>query len=201
MKNNLRPLRQFTMMIISALLCIGFLAGCTVSSDISQETVSDEKLLSAMRFYSFLQPWGETQSLSVATESSEVDFVPPSEDALPGESDPVPLLTYRYMTGTVEALYRDEEKNTELRIRKSTARSGEELVEEYRRDNRKGASSSEEARKETFDDLTVYCLGDGDLTEIAWFTKTDGNYAIIYTPGTEDSGLSEGELKTLVSAL
>ncbi len=177
-------------LLYTAVFAAVLLSGC--GTEAVKDTSGDE-LLAAMRASALEQPWGETQSLTVATESSEVSFNPPPEEALPKDPSPIPLLTYRYMTGTVEALYRDDEKNTELRIIKSSDRQGGELTAGYR--------SSGDIREETFEGLKIHCTGDGTTYLSVWYAKDDDNYAIVYDPGPGGGGLTGDELKALINAL
>ena len=53
--------------------------------------------------------WGETQSISVATDWAGIDFVSPDETFVLDDGRTIDLTTYRYRTGEVEALYKGED--------------------------------------------------------------------------------------------
>lgn len=55
------------------------------------------------------EKWGETQSLTVATEWAGIDFPPPLETFVTDDGRQIELTTYRYRTGVVEALYRGDD--------------------------------------------------------------------------------------------
>ncbi len=130
-------------------------------------------------------PWGDTQSLSVAVESSEVDFTPPPETALP---DDVELTTYRYMEGMIEALYSQTEN--EMLIRKSYSHEGTGLSGDY--------TKYSKTWDETVEDICIHCSGDGESINLAYFDKENGHFSILYNAGNEGKGLSKDQLKTLV---
>ncbi len=133
-------------------------------------------------------PWGETQSLTVAADSSEVDFTPPSEEALP---DDVELTTYRYMEGTVEALYSQTENK--MVIRKSYSVEGKELSGDYNKYSQNW--------DESIDNISVHCCGDKETINNACYDIDNAHYSILYNPGKEGDGLSKDQLKELMLAI
>ena len=83
------------------LLC-AILAGCG-KTEMTEKDTSDR--------------WGETQSLSVATEWAGVDFKEPDEVITLQNGQTFELKTYRYADDVVEAVY--EGSGYELVIRRS----------------------------------------------------------------------------------
>ena len=155
-----------------------------------QNKADNQRLLSDMKNMAIANPWGETQSLSVAEDSSEVLFNPPTEDSLPGGTEPVALQTYRYMDGTIEALYGNGKD--ELCIRKSYELEGQSLSGDYNE-----YSNEWEA---TLDGIVVHCLGDGEKANSVFFDD-DGHFSILYNPGIEGQGLDSDELEAIIMGL
>ena len=150
-----------------------------------QTTVDYEEVREEMNKTAIANPWGDTQSLDVAVESSGVEFTPPEEGQLPGG---VELKIYRYMEGTIEADY--EGSGNELSIRKSVKSEGKELSGDYN-----GYSKEWD---EEISGITVNCRGDGELINTAVFDADGGHFAISYNIGEEGRGLTVDELGNLI---
>lgn len=140
---------------------------------------------------SLTNQWGETQSLSVATDWAGVDFVePPATIALEDGQD-VELTTYRYATGIVEALYAGE--GYELRIRRSDTYQGSELAED--------PSSYLKTWDAEGPGIPVSCYGDGNTVNLAFFDAGGDHFTVTYNPGSEGNGLSETDLLALITKI
>jgi len=158
------------------------------STDVAATADSEvdyDQVVSDMKKTAIANPWGDTQSLDVAVESSGVEFTPPSEDALPVG---LKLKAYRYMEGTIEAVY--EGGNNSLTIRKSNDRKGEVLSGDY------NTYSGE--WDEVISGINVHCHGDGDLINTAEYDSDGGHFALSFNIGEEGRGISPGELQTII---
>ncbi len=152
----------------------------------TEETAEEgQELLEEMQKTAVVNPWGDTQSLSVAVEGSGVEFTPPAEDSLP---EGIELQVYRYMEGVFEARYGDD--NNELTIRKSNDREGIDLSGDYNKYSKEWDESS--------GDLTIHCLGDGETVNNVSYDLDGAHFSILYNPGEEGRGLTVDELWTLL---
>ena len=180
---------------ITAIAILGFLlAGCGAQGDVSASAEGSEdsdstakaEIVTEIDASQIANPWGETQSLDVATESSGVDFIPPQE--LPPD---VELTTYRYMEGTIEALY--VQTDNEMVLRKSTALGGAELSGDY--------NTYSKEWDEDIGGITVHCRGDGESINSAFYDKDGAHYSILYNAGEEGKGLTLPQLNSLVGEI
>ncbi len=161
-------------------------AGAPAGEAAAEETrEAGEELLQEMKQTAVANPWGDTQSLSVAEEGSGVEFTPPSEESLP---EGIELKIYRYMEGIFEAIYGDD--SNELTIRKSNDREGIDLSGDYNKYSKEWDESS--------GDLTVHCLGDGETVNNAACDLDGAHFSILYNPGEEGRGLTVDELWSLL---
>ena len=106
--------------LLAALMTV-ILTGCTVDITLTKKGngkyITDEEILENIENARAVNPWGETQSLFVASEWADVDLTPPEDEIKLDDGRSVSLITYRYMTGIAEALYRTDEN--ELTFRQS----------------------------------------------------------------------------------
>ena len=147
--------------------------------------VDYDQVVSDMKKTAIANPWGDTQSLDVAVESSGVEFTPPSEEALPVG---LMLKTYRYMEGTIEAVY--EGGNDSLTIRKSNDREGKDLSGDY--------NDYSGEWDEVISGINVHCRGNNDLINTAEYDSDNGHFAVSFNIGEEGRGISPGELQRLI---
>ena len=156
---------------------------------------TQESLLKDMKDAALGNPWGETQSISVATGSSGVDFYPLPGDSLISGGREVPLITYRYMEGTVEALFGD--RGGEIRIRKSLDKSGKELAGDY--------NEYADEWDEDCNGTTVHCFGKETLICLAAWDADNAHFSVLLNAGEEGErekfGMSSEELSRIVSYL
>ncbi len=152
--------------IIILLICTAFFAAscgtkqAPVNEEPAGEATDYEELVDDMKKTAIANPWGDTQSLDVAQNSSGVTYAFPEDGSLPGG---VSLKTYRYMEGTIEALYEGGEN--ELCIRKSNDMEGFELAGDYNKYSKEW--------DEDIDGVTVHCRGDGELINVVAFDDGD----------------------------
>lgn len=133
-------------------------------------------------------PWTYTTDLEEAISVSNVDFMPPVTEALPGN---VSLNTYMSTAGTISAVYAGPDN--ELVIRKSTDLSGRELSGDY--------NAYSKTWTHSFKGLRVAFEGDGELANLATFSVGDTNFSITYNMGQEGRGLSMDEINSLVNGM
>lgn len=155
--------------------------------DISAPT--DEALLQNVESERIANPWGETQSLSVASEWAGLDFGPSPEVIRLEDGRDMSLTTYRYMTGTIEALYQEAEYD--LVIRKSSDVRGDDLAGDY--------NVYRKEWEEVVGDTQVYCKGDGDTINVAYFEQDDEFYSVTFHCGEEGKGLTISDLSAIVA--
>ena len=170
-------MKRINMLGACIIASVSLLAACGSSG-----TLKDEMKKSAIA-----NPWGETQSLTVAIESSEVDFIPPKGDKVTAAGISLPLKTYRYMQGIIEALY--TEGDAELRIRKSSEMEGQELSGDY--------NAYPEEWNENIGGIEVHLRGDKGKAFEATYKEKNGNYAILFRNGEKGEGMSVDELESL----
>ena len=127
--------------------------------------------------------WGETQSITVATDWAGIDFISPEETFVMDDGRTIDLTTYRYRMGEVEALYKGEDY--EIVFKKSN-RSQEEVLTENNLYSNKW--------DEELNDITVHCLGADTDVNIAYFDKGDEHFSVICHIGNNDAGLTKNEL-------
>ena len=132
--------------------------------------------------------WGETQSISVATDWAGIDFVSPDETFVLDDGRTIDLTTYRYRTGEVEALYKGEDY--EVVFKKSNRPQDEVLTEKNRYANK---------WDEELNGITVHCLGADTDVNAAYFNEGDEYFSVICHIGNNDAGLTENELSAFLS--
>ena len=152
---------------------------------VSDEAADYEDLLEEMRLEAAVNPWGDTQALSVTEEYSGVSLDPPGESCLP---EGLKLETYRYTEEIIEARYTGGDN--ELVIRKSNTKKDRDLSGDHN-------TYSEEQLLE-IQGVEVTCCGDGSLVNLALYNDGNGNFSISYNAGEEGRGLSEEELQKLI---
>lgn len=130
--------------------------------------------------------WGETQSISVATDWAGIDFVSPVETLVMDDGRKIDLTTYRYKTGIVEALYKGEDY--EIVFRRSNIPQAEILTEK---------ANYPDSRDVEMNGTVVHCLGTGAGINIAYYDIGDDHFSIICHMGNNDTGLTENELSVL----
>ncbi len=155
----------------------------------SSKEETDEELLRRAETARIGNPWGETQSMSVAEEWAGLSFTPPAEEIELEDKRLIKLTTYRYMEGIIEALYMDEDYK--LVVRKSNDKQGMELAGDY--------SSYPSETEEIIEGLTVHCLGDGETINLAYYDTSDGHFSIGFYSGEE--GLTKADLSGIVSGI
>ncbi|MCR4684587.1 MAG: hypothetical protein K5649_03880 [Lachnospiraceae bacterium] len=133
--------------------------------------------------------WGETQSLSVATEWAGLDFDAPAESFQLDDGTQITLTTYRYRKGIVEALYRGEDY--ELVLRKSDALQGLTLAEDQ--------NDYDQEWEETIGTKSVHCLGDGVHANVTFFDEGGDHFSITCHIGASDRGLNADELTAFLT--
>lgn len=133
-------------------------------------------------------PWVSTSDLEEACAGSGIDFNPPVDASLPGDPDAVQLSKYRYMPGTIEALY--ENADNKMTIRASLDQMGFALAGDYNQ------YSSE--WEENFKGLAVSCRGDGKTANTAVFDDGEVYFSITYNPGREGEGLTSDQLNSII---
>ena len=133
-------------------------------------------------------PWTDAEDLQEASEGSGIDFLPPVEEALPGNPEKVKLTGFRYMPGTIEALYENAEDV--LIIRASLDRTGFDLAGDY--------SVYTKEWEENFKGLSVTCRGDGEKANVAVFDDGEVYFSVTCNPGREGAGLTADQLKSII---
>ena len=157
---------------MAILLCQMFiLAGCSKNASLKD-----------------IEGWGETQSLSVATDWAGIDFLSPEETFILDDGTQMDLTTYRYRTGIVEALYRGS--GYELTFRRSNDLQGLSLAEDDR--------SYAKEWDYDMDGITVHCLGDGVRANVIFFDAGGDHYSVTCHIGNEDAGLTGEELSSFL---
>ena len=177
------------------LLILSLTAGLTCACSAAngpgrQNAVTDEELLENAEKARIANPWGETQSISVAGQWAGVDFKPPSEDITLEDGRDVSLTTYRYMTGTAEALYRSDDN--ELTFRQSCDTEGVSLTGDH------NAYSHE--WDERIDEVDVHCFGDGKTINLAYYDDRNDHFSITFDCGEEGKGLTADDLMHIISS-
>lgn len=185
--------RKYFKCILLASCAVLFLNGCTVDIYVtpktgSQKTITDEEILETAEKARLINPWGETQSLTVATEWAGVDFAAPPEEFTLEDGRVMTLSTYRYMTGIVEALYKSEDH--ELSYRQSNdlqdvALSGDHNFYSTEWDEKINGS-------------TVHCLGDGKTVNLAYWDDSDDHFSISFNCNKIGAGLTAADLAHII---
>ena len=135
--------------------------------------------------------WGETQSLSVATDWAGIGFQSPDETFVTNDGKSIELTTYRYKTGIVEALYKGEDY--EVIFRKSDSLEGEALAGDDRTYSKEWDTN--------LNGTTIHCHGNEAGINIAYYDMGDEHYAVTVHLGDEDKGLTEEELSLFLMSL
>ncbi len=135
--------------------------------------------------------WGETQSLSVATDWAGIDFEEPPSSLTLESGQAAEMTTYRYADGIVEALYAGD--GYELRIRRSNTYQGTELAED--------PSLYSKSWETDCSGIPVSCLGDGGSVNLASFDANGNHFTITYNKGMEGNGLSIKDLSALIGSI
>ena len=130
-------------------------------------------------------PWTVTDSLEEAVRISGIALDPPAAEALPKNMQ---LQCFRAMDGTIEADYADGED--ELTIRASRKNEGYALAGDYNKYSTEW--------KENIKGLSVRCLGNGERINVAVFGRGALAFSLTANPGREGTGLTAGELKSIV---
>lgn len=188
------------------LFTVTFLGGCSAeylpfkSVDITvsvipkntdAKPVPDEEILKKAESARLINPWGETQSLSVVSEWVRFDFTPPAEEIILDNGRRITLTTYRYMTGTAEALYKTD--NCELTFRQSRDLQGIALSGDY--------NKYQSEWDESINDLNVCCLGNNDLIHAAYYDTAEGHFSITYQSDGADDGLTAADLSMIIGSI
>lgn len=169
----IKAVRKKTIILIALLLCfILFSAACS-KSGAEKETE---------------EGWGETQSISVATDWAGIDFQSPDETFILDDGRKIELTTYRYRTGIVEALYSGDDH--EIVFRRSDTLQGADLAGEDR-------SYPKEWDTE-LNGISIHCLGNGSGINAAYFDKDNDHYSVTCHLGDGDTGLTEEELSAFL---
>ncbi|MBO4375467.1 MAG: hypothetical protein J5829_10210 [Lachnospiraceae bacterium] len=155
---------------------------------VETEPVDYDELEKEMQQAAAVNPWGDTQSVSVAEEYSGVSFTPIDDEYLP---EGVELQIYRYMEDIFEARY--EGGGKDMTIRKSNNRTGLDLSGDYSEYSKKWAIMA--------NGMAVTCKGDGTLINSAAYDNETGHYSILCNPGEEGTGLSEDEVQKLIEGM
>ena len=153
--------------------------------------ISDDDILKKAGSARLINPWGETQSLSVVSEWVGFDFTPPAEEIMLDNGRKISLTTYRYMTGTAEALYRAD--NYELTFRQSRDLQGIALSGDY--------NKYPSEWDESINDLSVCCLGNNDLIHTAYYDTAEGHFSITYQSDGADDGLTAADLSLIIGGI
>ncbi len=175
---------------------------------------SDEEILERIEKERASNPWGETQSLSVATEWAGVEFKAAPDEISLENGMTLLLSTYRYRTGTVEALYRGEDYGLIVR-RSGEAQGSEPSYEELedffsvREPDAASTGSYTQAvsekpvcdRDQSIGGLTVRCIGDGETISLAYFELYGDRFLIASDIGKERRGLAPSELSQIIAGL
>ena len=152
----------------------------------STPEVTDEELLEKAEKARIANPWGETQSLSVAEEWAGLSFTPLEEEIKLEDTTLIRLTTYRYMEGTIEALYADEDYK--LIVKKSNDKQGLELAGDY--------DPYPSETEENIEGLTVHCFGDGETINLAYYDTADGHFSVSFH--REGEGLTKADLSGII---
>ncbi|MCR5790029.1 MAG: hypothetical protein K6G83_09095 [Lachnospiraceae bacterium] len=158
-------------------------------SETSANETDEDEWLQMAESARIANPWGETQSLSVAEEWAELTFTPPAEEITLQNGKELKLTTYRYIEGTIEALYQAEDY--ELTVRKSADMEGTALAGDD--------TPYPSEREESVEGLTVHCLGDGESIRLAYYDAGDCHFSIAFRSGEE--GLCEADLCELIKSI
>ena len=189
--------------VFPALLMAITLCGCVFHYDPSGNTsaessnrpaetnkeVTDEELLEKAETARIANPWGETQSLSVAEEWAGLSFTPPADEIELEDGSLIKLTVYRYMEGIIEALYSGEDY--ELVVRKSDTMQGTELAGDY--------NSYASETEESIEGQTLHCLGDGETINLAYYDTPDGHFSVSFHNG--EKGLTVTDLTGIVKSM
>ncbi len=212
---RVRP--RAVMAVFVACFILTFTSGChfhmgppeqaAEAYDIKKEETtppSDEEILKEMEEAYLVNPWGETQSLSVATEWAGFSFDPPAENILLQSGQEIELTTYRYMTGAVEAVYKSEDYD--LRVRKSND-DGNSETDSLLTTVTDNATLSEDQDpdalewEESIKGIPVRCIGDGELIHEAYFDVDNGHYSITFDCAEEGLGLTAEDLAEILAGM
>ena len=175
-KNINKRKRSSIIQLLSIIICFFFISsGCAKSS--TQREIEEG--------------WGETQSLSVATDWAGIDFESPAETFTLNDGRNIELTTYRYRTGIVEALYKGEDY--EVVFRRSDRLEGAALAEDDRTYSKEWESD--------LNGIKIHCFGDGTCINTGFFNIGDDHYTITAHIGSEGIGLTEEELASFIKPL
>ncbi|MCR4656363.1 MAG: hypothetical protein K5770_09070 [Lachnospiraceae bacterium] len=151
---------------------------------------TDDEILKKVEEARLANPWGETQSLTVATEWAGLDFAMKEEEIVLENGQKMELATYRYRTGTVEALYKSE--GYELRVGKAR-----DVSDSMPGDKERYASEWEES----YEGFFAHCFGDGENIRMAYIDEGEDHYYIMFDSEEEECGLTSGDLSLLAYEL
>lgn len=183
---------------LAAALCMSLTAGAALTQTAyadGQETCDCScdcgscKCGSASEKIGMANPWQETEDLQEACAGAGIRLDEPIPQALP--KDTLEKKPYRYMDGTLELIYADEED--ELTLRVSTKQQGFDLTGDY--------NKYSEEWDENYKGLVAHCRGDGEKINAAVFDGQGCHFAVMYDSGQEGRGLTSDQLKSLVMCI
>ncbi|MCR4739361.1 MAG: hypothetical protein K5886_03760 [Lachnospiraceae bacterium] len=160
------------------------------SDDTHAEMITDEELLENVERERAVNPWGETQSSSVVSEWTGIDFIPPADEITLENGRLISLTTYRYMTRIAESLYKADDY--ELTVRQSRDLQGAELSGD---NNTYSSEWSEE-----INGYTVQCLGNGDGILAAYYDASGYHFSVTYHCGEDNEGLTSADLYRILGS-
>ena len=134
-------------------------------------------------------PWFETDDIAEAVAGSGISFYPPEENM--GLPDGLHFWKYRYMEGTIEAMF--ESVNDELIIRKSTTSEGKELSGDF--------NEYSEEWDYYVKGLKYHAWGDGKRANIITFHVDDVNWSVTFNAGYEGRGLDPDQINSLINGM
>ncbi len=134
------------------------------------------------------ESFGETQSLSVATEWAGIDFKEPKDTITLENGQITELKTYRYKTDIVEAFYTSDQD--QLSVRRSHGLKGTVLAEDE--------NTYSKAWDIDANGIAVQCFGDGNSVNLAAFDAENDHFILSCNPGSEGNGLSVTDLFALI---
>ena len=182
-----------TLLSLILIMMASALGGCTVKVNINMHTkkaVTDRELLDIAEKARIANPWGETQSLQVVSEWVGFDFAPPAEEITLDNGCVIRLKTYRYMTGTAEALYLGDD--CELTFRQSTDLQGTKLAGDHNIYSSKWS--------EDICGLPVFCQGDGKSVNLAYYDEKENHFSITFNCSQKGKGLSPSDLARIIKS-
>ncbi len=130
-------------------------------------------------------PWTMTNSREEAEMISGIELRMPADEQMPRG---FVLKNYRAMDGTIEADYSNGEEYMVLRA--SVNEEGYYLSGDYNKYSRQW--------EENVKGLRVDCLGDGEKTNVATYTRGNVAFSVTVAAGREGAGLTVDELHTIV---